>query len=160
MHRRDEAKAAQTNKEESSERSILTSREPVKHGDNDGPNTKYRNDAEVNNFGSKLAVEPIVDPGDKTTNCKEANTNIIKLAEELGYLFGVTADCMKEAGQTQAEDSTEEEEEEDKFLSELDIRVALITERLHIENDCHGDESHKSYQMCPDVSSLRVNTED
>jgi len=158
VHGGHKAKATQADKQESSEWSVLAGREPVEHSDDDGADTKHGDDGKVNHFRGKLAVETVVDPGDKTSNCKKADTDIIKLTKKLGYVFRVTTDCVEEAGESQAEDSTKEEEEEDKLLPECEVCVTLVTQGLDIEDDCHGDKSHKSYEVCPDVASLRMNT--
>jgi len=158
VHRGNKPKTSQTDKQESPEWSVLTGGELVHHCDDDGTNTKQRDDGEVDYFRDKLTVEPVVDPGNKAANCEETDTDIIKLTEELGYVFRVAANCVEQAGESQAQDSSKEEEEEDEFLSELYIRVAVVTEGFDIEDDGHSDKSNKPNQMSPDVSSFRVNS--
>ena len=54
----------------------------------------------------------------------------------------MTAEGVEEEGESKAEDGADEEEEKDEFLAQLDVSVTLITERLHVEDDGHCQESH------------------
>lgn len=150
----DKSKATQTDEQESPDWPVGGAGEAVHHGDDDSTDTKNGYNREIDNLGYKLAVEPVVDPWDKTTNSKEADPDIVKLAEQFGNVFRMTAHSVEEAGEAQAQDGTNEEEKEDELLSERQVSVTLVTERLHIEDNCHSDESNKSYEMGPNISSF------
>ena len=72
----------------------------------------------------------------------------------------MTTDSVEERGEAQAKDRSNEEEEENEFLSQLYVCVTLVTQRLHVEDDGCRHECHKSNEVGPDVSSLGVNTKD
>ena len=61
-------------------------------------------------------------------------------------MLAVTADGVEEWGHAEAEDGAEEEEEEDELLPELDVGVALVTQRLHVEDDRHRDEGYQAWK--------------
>ena len=61
-------------------------------------------------------------------------------------MLAVTADCVEEWGHAEAEDGAEEEEEEDELFPELDVGVALVTQRLHVEDDRHRDEGYQAWK--------------
>ena len=114
----------------------------------------------VTNLGSVVTVETVIQPGNETAHCQETDTDIVKLAKQFRDVLRVAAEGMKEAREAKTQDCSNEEEEEDELLPESQVRVALVAERLDIEDYGHGNESNKSYKMCPNVSSLGVNTKD
>ena len=126
--------------------------EPVHHSDGDGANAKDTDNDHVDQFGEKLAVEAVVEPRNEATNSEETNADIVKLVEQFGDVFTVTANCVEQRGHSQTENSTNEEEQEHEFLPERNISVTLITEGLDVEDDGHSDEGHEANQMCPNVS--------
>ena len=61
-------------------------------------------------------------------------------------MLAVAADGVEEWGHAEAEDGAEEEEEEDELFPELDVGVALVTQRLHVEDDRHRDEGYQAWK--------------
>ena len=63
----------------------------------------------------------------------------------------MAAEGVKEEGESEAEDGADEEEEEDQLLADLQVSVALIAQRLHIEDDRTHYEGYETDQVSPDV---------
>ena len=63
----------------------------------------------------------------------------------------VTTKCVKEEGESKAEDGADEEEEEDQLFADLQVSVALVAQRLHIEDDRAHYEGYETDQVSPDV---------
>ena len=63
----------------------------------------------------------------------------------------VTTKCVKEEGESKAEDGADEEEEEDQLLANLQVGVTLVAQRLHIEDDRAHYEGYETDQVSPDV---------
>ena len=58
----------------------------------------------------------------------------------------MTADGVEERGHAETEDGAHKEEQEDELLTEADVIVTLVTQRLHVENNGHHDESDESFK--------------
>ena len=67
---------------------------------------------------------------------------------------------MEQGGAGQAQDGSDEEEEEDELVADVDVLSAVVAERLDVEDDCGHDEGHEADQVRPDVARLRVDPED
>ena len=63
----------------------------------------------------------------------------------------VATKCVKEEGESKAEDGADEEEEEDQLLANFQVSVALVAQRLHIEDDRAHYEGYETDQVSPDV---------
>ena len=63
----------------------------------------------------------------------------------------MAAECVKEEGESKAEDGSDEEEEEDELLPYVEVGVALVAQRLHIEDDRAHYEGYETDQVSPDV---------
>ena len=63
----------------------------------------------------------------------------------------VTTKCVKEEGESKAEDGADEEEEEDQLLANFQVGVTLVAQRLHIEDDRAHYEGYETDQVSPDV---------
>ena len=63
----------------------------------------------------------------------------------------VTTKCVEEEGESKAEDGADEEEEEDQLLANFQVSVALVAQRLHIEDDRAHYEGYETDQVSPDV---------
>ena len=118
--------------------------EPVHHGDGDGPDAQDADDDHVDQLGEELAVEAVVDPGDEAAYRQQTDADIVQLVKQLGDCLAVTTDRVEEGGHAQTEDGAHEEEQEDELLPELDVIVTLVTQRLHVENNRHHDESDEA----------------
>ena len=64
----------------------------------------------------------------------------------------MTTKCVKEEGESKAEDGADEEEEEDQLLANFQVGVTLVAQRLHIEDDCADYEGYETNHVCPDIS--------
>ena len=64
----------------------------------------------------------------------------------------VTAEGVEEEGEAKAEDGADEEEEKDELLPDVQVRVALVAQRLHVEDDCADHKGNEADQMSPDVA--------
>ena len=64
----------------------------------------------------------------------------------------MTAESVEEEGESKAEDGADEEEEEDQLLADLQVSVALVAQRLHIEDDRAHYEGYETNHVCPDIS--------
>ena len=61
-------------------------------------------------LGRVVAVEAVVEPGDKRAYSKESNTAVVKLDEELSYeLVLVAVDCVVGEGETHADNGPSKE---------------------------------------------------
>ena len=139
--------------------------EPVHHCDGDRADPEEADDDHVDQLGHELAVEAVVEPGHKAANSKEADTDVVKLVEQLGDRLAVAADRVEEGGHAEAEDRAHEEEQEDQLLPELDVSVALtnestvlvsvsqsgdsiylVAQRLHVEYDRDCDENYEAWR--------------
>ena len=63
----------------------------------------------------------------------------------------VATEGVEEEGESKAEDGADEEEEEDQLLADLQVGVALVAQRLHIEDDRAHYEGYETDQVSPDV---------
>ena len=93
-----------------------------------------------------MTVETVVKPGDETTDSQKTDADIVQLVEQLRYVLTVTADGVEEWGHAEAEDGADKEEQEDELLGECDVIVALVTQRLHVEDDRHRDEGYQAWK--------------
>ena len=64
----------------------------------------------------------------------------------------VAAECVKEEWESKAEDGPDEEEEEDELLSDVQVRVALVAQGLHVEHDGAHHKGYEPDQVSPDVA--------
>ena len=64
----------------------------------------------------------------------------------------VTTKCVKEEGESKAEDGADEEEEEDQLLTNFQVGVTLVAQRLHIEDDRADYKGYEANHVCPDIS--------
>ena len=64
----------------------------------------------------------------------------------------MTTKCVKEEGESKAEDGADEEEEEDQLLANFQVSVALVAQRLHIEDDRAHYKGYETNHVCPDIS--------
>ena len=64
----------------------------------------------------------------------------------------VTTKCVKEEGESKAEDGSDEEEEEDELLPYVEVGVALVAQRLHVEDDGAHHKGYEPDQVRPDVA--------
>ena len=70
----------------------------------------------------------------------------------------MAAECVKEEGESKAEDGSDEEEEEDELLPYVEVGVALVAQRLHVEDDGAHHKGNEPDQVSPDVAyKLSVN---
>ena len=63
----------------------------------------------------------------------------------------MTTKCVKEEGESKAEDGADEEEEEDQLLANFQVSVALVAQRLHIKDYRAHYEGYETDQVSPDV---------
>ena len=63
----------------------------------------------------------------------------------------MAAESVEEEGESKAEDGADEEEEEDQLLADLEVSVALVAQRLRIEDDRAHYEGYETDQVSPDV---------
>ena len=63
----------------------------------------------------------------------------------------MAAESVEEEGESKAEDGADEEEEEDQLLANFQVSVALVAQRLHIEDDRAHYEGYETDQVSPDV---------
>ena len=64
----------------------------------------------------------------------------------------MAAEGVKEEGESETEDGADEEEEKDELLSDVEVRVALVAQRLHVEHDRADHKGNEANQMSPDVA--------
>ena len=64
----------------------------------------------------------------------------------------MAAESVEEEGESKAEDGADEEEEEDQLLADLQVSVALVAQRLHIEDDRAHYKGYETNHVCPDIS--------
>ena len=64
----------------------------------------------------------------------------------------VAAEGVKEEGESEAEDGADEEEEEDELLPDVQVRVALVAQRLHVEDNGADHKGNEANQVSPDVA--------
>merc|ERR1719336_2910092 len=153
-----QTKEAEADEQDRAHRAIERIRELVHHGDGDAADSKHRYATQVNHFWSVLTVEAIVDPRHKAANCEQTDAHVVELAEELGHMLAVATEGVEEEGESKAEDGADEEEEEDQ-LADLQVGVALVAQRLHIEDDRAHYEGYETDQVSPYVPCLAVHTE-
>ena len=64
----------------------------------------------------------------------------------------VAAEGVKEEGESEAEDGADEKEEKDELLPNVQVRVALVAQRLHVENDGADHKCNEADQVSPDIA--------
>ena len=64
----------------------------------------------------------------------------------------MAAECVEQEGESKAEDGPDEEEEEDELLSDVQVRVALVAQGLHVEHNGAHHEGYEPDQVGPDVA--------
>ena len=64
----------------------------------------------------------------------------------------VAAEGVKEEGESEAEDGADEEEEKDELLPDVQVRVALVAQRLHVEDNGADHKGNEANQVSPDVA--------
>ena len=64
----------------------------------------------------------------------------------------MAAKGVKEEGESEAEDGADEEEEKDELLPDVQVRVALVAQRLHVEDDGADHKGDEADQMSPDIA--------
>ena len=69
-------------------------------------------------------------------------------------------DRVEQGWAGQAQDGSDEEEEEDELVGHVDVLVAVVAERLDVEDDGGHEEGEEADEMRPDVARLGVDAED
>ena len=64
----------------------------------------------------------------------------------------VATECVKEKGESKAEDGADEEEEEDELLPDIEVSVALVAQWLHVEDNGANHKGNEPDQVSPDIA--------
>ena len=72
----------------------------------------------------------------------------------------MTRNCVEQGRAGKAEDRSDEEEEKDQFVADVDVVVAVVAKWFDVKDDGGDDEGNKSYQVRPNVSGFGVNPKD
>ena len=64
----------------------------------------------------------------------------------------MATECVKEKGESKAEDGADEEEEKDELLPDIEVSVALVAQWLHVEDNGANHKGNEPDQVSPDIA--------